>query len=221
LLDKVKDVGRQKGTGKWTSQDALDLQVPTPTIDMSVNVRDLSGMAAERAAAATALGTPVAVLAGDRKAFAEQVGHAVFLGTILTYSQGLDLLRNASKAYKYDLNLAEVAKIWRGGCIIRSTFLEDIRVAYRANPELPNLIVDPHVAGKVKAAMPALRSVVKSAIEMGLPAPCLMASLSYLDLLRSGSLPTNLTQAQRDYFGAHTYERIEVEGTFHSHWGEP
>ncbi len=167
------------------------------------------------------LGTPVAVLAGDRKVFIEQVGHAVHLAMILSYAQGLDLLGHASKAYKYELNLSEVAKIWRGGCIIRSTLLEDIRVAFRANPDLPNLIADPNVATKVKANVPSLRAVVKTAVEMGLPAPCLMASLSYLDLLRAGSLPTNLTQAQRDYFGAHTYERTDVEGTFHSHWGEP
>jgi 6-phosphogluconate dehydrogenase len=220
LVDKVKDVGRQKGTGKWTSQDALDLQVPTPTIDMSVNVRDLSGRADERALAHKVLGSPVAVYAGDRAEFIVQVGHALHLATIITYAQGMDLLRHASQAYKYDLNLANVAKIWRGGCIIRSTLLEDIRAAYSANAELPNLLVDASVAAKVKAAQSSLRSVVRTAVDMGLPVPCMMASLAYLDLLRAGTLSTNLTQAQRDFFGAHTFERTDMPGTFHSHWGE-
>ncbi len=220
LLDKVKDVGRQKGTGKWTSQDAMDLQAPTPTIDMSVCVRDLSAMSAERSAIGSVFGSPVAPYAGDRAAFVSQVGRALNAATILTYAQGLESLRHASQAYKYDLNLAEVAKIWRGGCIIRSALLEDIRAAFSSNPNLPNLIVDPRVAPKVKANVPALRETIRTAVDMGVPVPCMMASLSYLELLRAGTLPTNLTQAQRDFFGAHTYERTDAEGTFHSHWDQ-
>lgn len=221
LLDKVKDAARQKGTGKWTSQDALDLQVPVPTIDQSVRARDLSGMTAERSAVASVLGAPVAVYAGDRPAFVEHVGQALELASILTYAQGLDQLRHASKAYNYGLNVSEVAKIWRGGCIIRSAVLEDVRAAYASQPDLPNLIVDARVAAKVKALIGGLRSTVRNAVEMGIPVPCLMASLSYLESLRSGSLPTNLIQAQRDYFGAHEYERVDVEGeTHHSKWDE-
>lgn len=221
LLDQIKDVARQKGTGKWTSQDALDLQVPVPTIDLAVTARDLSGMAEERQAVAKTLGTPIAVYAGDRAAFLKEVGQALQAATILTYAQGLDLLRNASKAYDYELNLAHVAKIWRGGCIIRAKFLEDIRAAYLAQPTLSSLLVDPGVAEQIRVTHRALRSVLRTAIEMGVPVPCLMASLSYLDSLRCGPLPTNLTQAQRDFFGAHTYERIDVPGTFHSHWEQP
>jgi 6-phosphogluconate dehydrogenase len=167
------------------------------------------------------LGAPIAVYAGDRPAFINQVGQALNAATILTYAQGLDLLRRASKEYKYDINLAEVAKIWRGGCIIRSAFLEDIRAAYAARADLPTLIVDNKVAGKLKAAHGSLRAVIRTAVEMGIPTPCLMASLAYLDTLRCGPLPTNLTQAQRDFFGAHTYERTDRPGTFHSHWDQP
>jgi 6-phosphogluconate dehydrogenase len=150
LIDKVGDAARQKGTGKWTSQDALDLQVPVPTIDLAVTARDLSGLAEERKAVAAALGTPIAVYAADRKAFVAEVGEALYAATILTYAQGMDLLRNASKAYGYELRLADVARIWRGGCIIRSAFLEDIRAAYGASPELPSLLADADVAEKLK-----------------------------------------------------------------------
>jgi 6-phosphogluconate dehydrogenase len=227
LLDKVRDAALQKGTGKWTSQDALDLQVPVPTIDQAVRVRELSDMTTQRSAVASVLGGPVAVHAGDRAVFIEQLGQALELGFILTYAQGLDLLRHASKAHEYGLNVAEVAKIWRGGCIIRSALLEDIRVAYATQPDLPNLIVDGRVSARVKTLLPSLRGLVRTAIDMAVPVPGLTASLGYLECLRSGSLPTNLIQAQRDYFGAHGYERVDVEPErtpswgFHSQWGVP
>jgi len=220
LVDKIKDVARQKGTGKWTTQDALDLQWPAPTIDEAVNARYLSGMEEERAAVAKALGTPIAVYAGDQPAFVQQVGQALQAAIILTYAQGMDLLQSASKAYDYGLELSEVARIWRGGCIIRSALLEDIRAAYSARPDLPHLLVDRRVADKERASHNGLRQTIRTAVEMGVPIPCLTASLAYLDGLRCGSLPTNLIQAQRDFFGAHTYERIDMEGTFHSHWDE-
>jgi 6-phosphogluconate dehydrogenase len=220
LIDKVKDVARQKGTGKWTSQDALDLQVPVPTIDQAVRARDLSAMTSERSAVASVLGGAGAAHAAGSPAFVEQLGRALELAIILTYAQGLDLLRRASKKYDYGIDVAEVAKIWRGGCIIRSAVLDDVRAAYVAGPDLPNLIVDARVAGKVKALLPELRATVKAAVEMGVAVPCLMASLSYLEMLRAGSLPTNLIQAQRDSFGAHGYERVDVEGTHHSRWDE-
>jgi 6-phosphogluconate dehydrogenase len=218
LLDKVRDVARSKGTGKWTSQDAFDLQVPVPTIDMAVMSRDLSAMADERKAIATALGTPVAMYAGDRAAFLTQLEHALEAAVILSYAQGMDQIRRASIAYKYEVNLAEVAKIWRGGCIIRSTFLETMRAAYAANPNLPSLLVDAKVAERMKAIHGSLRQVVRTSIEMGLSTPCLMASLAYLDALRASKLPMNLIQSMRDFFGAHTYERTDCEGVFHSHW---
>ncbi|MFM7149543.1 MAG: NADP-dependent phosphogluconate dehydrogenase, partial [Gemmataceae bacterium] len=221
LVDKIKDIARQKGTGKWTSQDALDLQVPVPTIDLAVTARDLSGMAEERQAVARTLGSPIVVHAGNRQTFIDEVGRALYAAIILSYAQGLDLLRTASKAYRYDIDLATVARIWRGGCIIRSAFLEDIRAAYSARPDLPSLLVDARVADKIRSNHTALRSVIRNAVEMGIPVPCLMGSLSYLDALRCGALPTNLIQAQRDFFGAHTYERIDAEGTFHSHWDQP
>lgn len=221
LVDKIKDAARQKGTGKWTSQDALDLTLPVPTIDQAVRAREMSDKDAERKAVRELLGAPIAVYAGDRGQFIRQVGQALQLATILSYTQGLDLLRRASREYKYDIHLAEVAKIWRGGCIIRAAFLEDIRAAYAANPELPILLADKRIAAKVKELHGGLQAVIRSAVEMGTPVPCLMASLAYLDSLRCGPLPTNLTQAQRDFFGAHTYERIDQPGTFHSHWDQP
>src|SRR5262245_42685350 len=174
----------------------------------------------ERASVGQALGGTAGAFAGDRQGFVTQVGQALQVATILTYAQGLDLLRHASSAYNYGLNLAEVAKIWRGGCIIRSTLLEDIRAAFSARADLPNLIVDGKIAAKVKGTMGALRAVVRTAVEMGIPAPCLAASLGYLDGLRAAKLPTNLIQAQRDFFGAHTYERLDRPGTFHSHWDQ-
>ncbi|MFO0878476.1 MAG: NADP-dependent phosphogluconate dehydrogenase [Gemmataceae bacterium] len=218
LVDKIRDVARQKGTGKWTSQDAFDLQVPIPTIDLAVNARDVSGLLDERQAVAQALGTPIAVYAGDRPGFLTQVGQALYAATILAYAQGMDLLRHASRAYNYDLDLANVARIWRGGCIIRSAFLEDIRAAYQARANLPSLLADPGVASKLRAIHASLRAVVRTAIEMGVPTPGHMGALTYLDSLRCGPLPTNLVQGQRDFFGAHTYERIDAEGTFHTQW---
>ena len=221
LIDKVKDTARQKGTGKWTSRDALELQVPVPTIDQAVRARELSDLTTPRSALASVLGGPVAVHGGDRPALVEQLGKALELAALLSYAQGLDLLRQASRAYRYDLNLAEVAKIWRGGCIIRAALLEDVRAAYATQPDLPNLVVDGRLASRARALLPALRGAVRTAIDLGVPVPALMASLSYLEGLRSGSLPTNLIQAQRDCFGAHTYERVDLEGTFHSRWEEP
>jgi len=218
LLDKIKDAARQKGTGKWTSQDALDQTVPIPTIDLAVFGRNVSGMTAEREALTRALGGPVPVYAADRAAFVTQAKQALFLATIVSYAQGLDLLRHASKAYGYGLHLGDVARIWRGGCIIRSTLLEDIRAAYATNPELVNLLADPRIVEKVRAALPGLRAVVRTAVDMGIPVPALMGSLAYIDSLRCGQLPTNLIQAQRDFFGAHTYERTDREGTFHTQW---
>jgi 6-phosphogluconate dehydrogenase len=220
LIDAILDVARQKGTGKWTSEDALDLQVPIPTLDAAVTMRNLSGRVEERRAAHELYGGPAVPLDADRGRFLDELAGAVYVGMVLCYAQGMDLLRQASTGHGYNLNLAEVARIWRGGCIIRAALLEEIRTAFGARPDLPNLVLDAALAGKLKARAGALRSVVWAAAEAGLPAPGLMASLAYFDSLRSGWLPANITQAQRDLFGAHTYERRDAAGTFHTHWAE-
>jgi 6-phosphogluconate dehydrogenase len=220
LMDKVLGVARQKGTGQWTSQDALDLHVPIPTIDAAVSARNLSGCDQERAAAAAALKGPAPTLSGDRNVLVHQLEGAMLAAMLATYAQGLDLLRVASKRYDYGTHLADVARIWRGGCIIRAALLEDARAAFAANPELPNLLLAPKVAAAVSARQVALRAAVRAGVELGLPVPALAASLAYYDGLRSGWLPANLIQAQRDLFGAHTYERTDRPGTFHSHWDE-
>jgi 6-phosphogluconate dehydrogenase len=219
LLDMVLDVARQKGTGKWTSEEALELQVPAPTLDAAVMARVLSGQEAERTAIHKQHPLARTVYGGDRQVFLSQLRNAYHAGMILAYAQGLDLLRKASEAYKYGLNLEEIARIWRGGCIIRAALLDDLRAAYKARPNLTNLLLDPRLAEMLLTRQSDLREVVRTAAELGLPVPALMMSLAYYDSFRSDWLPANLVQAQRDFFGAHTYERIDEKGTFHSQWG--
>ncbi len=220
LVPLIKDVARQKGTGIWTSRAALDLGVPIPTIDVAVGMRHLSALKEEREAAAGVLPGPGPFFPGpgDRQVFIGKLGNALFACLVTAFAQGLALLRRASEVYQYHLDLAAVARLWRGGCIIRAALLEDIRGAYRARPETPNLLVDPVLGGKVTARQGDWREVVKAAADWGLPAPALMASLAYLDAYRSRRLPANLIQAMRDCFGAHTYERVDRAGTFHTDW---
>jgi 6-phosphogluconate dehydrogenase len=218
LIDEILDVAKQEGTGMWTSQSALELQVPIPTIDAAVAMRNLSVFESERTAASAALPRPTSPFSGDRGAFLSQLGRALFAGTIITYAQGLALLKTASEKYAYGVDLSAVARIWRGGCIIRAAVLEHIWEAYQNQPRLPNLLLDPVLGKKVMAHQEDLRVVVATAAQLGLPAPGLMTTLSYLDAYRSAWLPANLIQAQRDYFGAHTYERIDAKGTFHTEW---
>jgi 6-phosphogluconate dehydrogenase len=220
LIDMILDQAKQKGTGKWTSWDAMDLQVGTPTIDVAVVARDLSGYKAEREAASKVLKGPQITFRGDKKAFMGQLKNALYAATIITYAQGMALLKQASNAYGYGLNLEAVARIWRGGCIIRAALLEDIRTSYQKQPGLVNLLMDPHLSKEVMARQGNLREVVSVAANLGLPAPGLMVSLAYFDAYRSAWLPANLTQAQRDYFGAHTYERMDEKGVFHTQWGQ-
>jgi 6-phosphogluconate dehydrogenase len=220
LIDMILDEAKQKGTGKWTSWDAMDLQVGTPTIDAAVVARDLSGYKAEREAASKVLKGPKVTFRGDRKTFIGQIKNALYAATIITYAQGMALLKQASNAYGYGLNLEAVARIWRGGCIIRAALLEDIRTSYQKQPGLVNLLMDPHLSEEVMARQGDLREVVSVAANLGLPAPGLMVSLAYFDGYRSAWLPANLTQAQRDYFGAHTYERVDKKGVFHTQWGQ-
>ena len=218
LLDLILDQARQKGTGKWTSQEAMDLQVPTPTIDTAVMMRDMSGFKAEREEAGREFQTPSSGFQGTPQAFVGHLGRALYAGMVLAFAQGMALLGHASQVYDYRLELEAVARIWRGGCIIRAALLEDIRAAYQAHTALPNLLLDPKLGGVVRDRVPDLRAVVRTAGDLGIPAAGLMVSLAYYDAYRSARLPANLIQAQRDFFGAHTYERTDSPGTFHTLW---
>jgi 6-phosphogluconate dehydrogenase len=218
LIDEILDVAKQKGTGMWTSQSAMELQVPIPTIDLAVAMRDLSVFEKQRERASAVLHQPTLRFKGDRDTFLTRLRCALYAGMIITYAQGMALLIAASDKYEFHLDLEAVARVWRGGCIIRASLLEDIRTAYRNQSGLPNLLLDPELSKKVLANERDLRRVVCTAAEMGLPAPGLMTALGYLDGYRSAWLPANLIQAQRDYFGAHTYERIDAKGTFHTEW---
>jgi 6-phosphogluconate dehydrogenase len=218
LIDEILDVAKQKGTGMWTSQSAMELQVPTPTIDLAVAMRDLSVLEKQRETAGEIFNRPIPPFGGDRKIFLGQLGHTLYVAMIIAYAQGMAVLAAASDEYAYHLDLEAVARIWRGGCIIRTALLEDIRVAYRNQPGLPNLLLAPELSKKVMANEEDLRRIVCAAIDLGLPTPCFMTALGYFDGYRSAWLPANLIQAQRDYFGAHSYERIDVKGTFHTDW---
>jgi 6-phosphogluconate dehydrogenase len=218
LIDEILGVAEQKGTGMWTSQSAMELQVPIPTIDLAVAMRDLSMLVKPREMAGKIFERPAQAFKAGRKAFLDQLGHALYAGVIMAYAQGLAVLAVASDKYEYHLDLEAVARIWRGGCIIRAGLLEDIRTAYRNQPGLSNVMLAPELSKKLMAHQADLRSVVCAAIELGLPAPGLTTAIGYFDSYRSAWLPANLIQAQRDYFGAHTYERIDVKGTFHTEW---
>jgi 6-phosphogluconate dehydrogenase len=218
LIDVVLDAARQKGTGMWTSQDALALHEPTPNIDVAVSMRNLSGMDDERAAITKKFNIPSQSFQGERKAFIEHVRRALYAAIITTYTQGMAQLRSASHKYEYDLDLATVARIWRGGCIIRSALLEPIRGAYGRQPDLLNLLLDETLGNAVAERTNDLRTVTQTAIGLGIPAPGYTSALAYYDSLRAERLPANLIQAQRDYFGSHTYERVDERGIFHTQW---
>jgi 6-phosphogluconate dehydrogenase len=218
LLDDIKDEARSKGTGKWTSQVAMDLQLPLGTIDTAVSMRDLSRYKALREQLA-ALYTPApAALTAEKEAFLGSLEQAFYFNMVITYAQGMHLLTKASQDFGYGLQLADIAKIWRGGCIIRSGFLNEIFTAYQLAPTLEHLLLDEQVRALVSAAVPGARTVVAAAITAGIAVPAYAACLSYFDTFRSARMPSNLIQAQRDYFGAHTYELIGHEGVFHSQW---
>jgi 6-phosphogluconate dehydrogenase len=218
LIDEILDVAEQKGTGMWTSQSAMELQVPIPTIDLAVAMRDLSVFAKEREEASRLLLRPIRRFEGERNNFLIELRGALYAGMVITYAQGMALLAVASVKHEYHLDLEAVARIWRGGCIIRATLLEDIRAAFRMRHDLANLLLDPNLSKKLMDHQENLRKVVCAAGESGIPAPGLMVSLAYLDGIRSARLPANLIQAQRDYFGAQTYERIDAKGAFHNEW---
>jgi 6-phosphogluconate dehydrogenase len=214
LIDKIKSVAKQNGTGMWTSQSAMELQVPTPTIDVAVSMRDMSVLVKEREHAAQLYPWSQTATSLD----ANILGDALYSAMFITYAQGMALLTVASQQYMYQLDLEAVARIWRGGCIIRAKMLDDICEAFRDNHQLANLLLAPNIAHKIKVPQENLRLVVSEVSLLKLPAPALMASLAYFDAYRSEWSAANLIQAQRDYFGSHTYERIDMSGTFHTEW---
>jgi 6-phosphogluconate dehydrogenase len=218
LVDLVLDTAQQKGTGKWTSQDSFNIGAPVPTINTAVVERIISSMKTERVAASAILQGPGTRYTGDKQVLIDSVRQALYASKISAYAQGMSMLRIAGHEYGYGLNLGEVASLWRAGCIIRARFLNRITEAFERNPELPNLLLDSSFNQSVQERLPAWRFVVRTAVELGIPAPAFSASLAYYDSYRSARLPANLIQAQRDYFGAHTYERTDREGTFHSDW---
>ena len=218
LVDVILDEAKQKGTGKWTSQNALDLGVPTPTTNVAVIARIISAYKEERARASKVLSGPSPKYEGDRERLIRALRAALYAAKICSYAQGFALLRAASTEYKYNLPLAEIARIWRGGCIIRAQFLDKIRAAFERDPDLPNLLLDPEFAEAVQSRQDEWRFVVQTAVGLGIPCPAFAVSLAYYDAYRSERLPANLIQAQRDYFGAHTYRRIDKEGSFHTEW---
>ncbi len=220
LINVILDEAKQKGTGKWTSEDAMDLQVPVPTIDIAVAMRNLSIYKQQRIEASQAYTRGKPVFKGDRKVLLAALKNAFYASMIITFAQGMAQLRIASDRYDYGLDLEAVARIWRGGCIIRAALLENIRKAYQRQPALSNLLLDPELGKLVRDRLADLKSVVTSAIELAIPVPALMVSLTYFEEYHSAWLPANLIQAQRDYFGAHTYERKDEKGVFHTQWDD-
>jgi len=221
LVDLILDKAGQKGTGKWMSQIALDLGVAIPTINAAVEARILSSLKEERVKASKVLpGPQPQPYKGDRKALVDAVRDALYASKICSYAQGMGMIRAAGEEYKWNLDLGEIARIWKGGCIIRAQFLDLIKNAYRKNPALSNLLLDDHFKAWVAEAQPRWRHVVQTAQAAGIPTLAMSASLAYYDSVRAERLPQNLTQGQRDLFGAHTYERVDRpgKGPFHTEW---
>jgi len=220
MVDVIMDKAGQKGTGRWTSLAALDLGVPAQTIVEAVFARALSAIKDERLVAAPRLAGPEAKFAGDKKAFLGQLRQALFASKICSYAQGYQLMRAAAAEYQWDLNYGEIALMWRGGCIIRAQFLGNIKEAYDNNSGLQNLLLDNYFKDAIENSQSAWRKVIATAVEHGVPVPTFSSALAYYDGYRSAVLPANLLQAQRDYFGAHTYERLDKPAGeyFHTNW---
>jgi 6-phosphogluconate dehydrogenase len=218
LVDVILDTAGQKGTGKWTSQNAFDIGAAIPTINAAVEARILSSMKGERVAASRILPGPVPRPAEQRGTLVDGVRQALYAAKVCAYAQGMSLLRMASEEHSFQLNLAEIARIWKGGCIIRAALLDRVRAAFHRNPSLANLLIDDGFRADVAARQDAWRVIVAQAVTAGIPCLAIAASLGYYDMYRRERLPANLTSAQRDYFGAHTYQRIDTEGTFHTEW---
>jgi len=220
LVDMILDAAGQKGTGRWTVVNSLDLGVPVPTIGAAVNARIMSSHKQERLAAAKELAGPNTSYSGDTSAFINKVRDALYCSKICSYAQGMVLMGVASREYGYTLNLSEIARIWKGGCIIKAGFLGKIQRAFIENPELPNLLLAPEFKQTILDRQEAWREVLATANQLGIAVPAFSASLDYFDSYRRDRLPQNLTQAQRDYFGAHTYGRTDRPGTFHTEWAK-
>jgi 6-phosphogluconate dehydrogenase len=218
MVEVILDRAGQKGTGKWTSQSALDLGVAAPTIAEAVFARCISAIKTERTEAAKVVKGPEAKFTGNKKQFTEALRDALYASKICSYAQGFALMKAAADEYKWLLDYGGIAMIWRGGCIIRAKFLGRIKEAYDKNPKLANLILDPYFRGVLEKSQKSWRRVVASAVEMGIAIPAFSSALSYFDSYRTARLPANMIQAQRDYFGAHTYERVDKPGTFHTEW---
>lgn len=220
LVDKILDVAGQKGTGKWTIIDALDLGMPLTLIGEAVFARCLSAIKEERQEASKILKGPSAIFKGNKLEFIENIRQALYASKMISYAQGFMLMRKAVEEYHWKLNYGEIALMWRGGCIIRSSFLGKIKEAYDRQPELKNLLLDPYFQEEINKTQSSWRKIVSSAFEMGIPIPCFSAALSFYDGYRSARLPANLLQAQRDFFGAHTYERNDKPRGefFHTNW---
>ena len=219
LLDDIRDEAKSKGTGKWTSQVGMDLNLPIPIIDVAVSMRDLSRYKLLRTqASAIYADVPGNPLTGKPDDYIKNLEQAYYFSMVTIYAQGMHLLHKASEAYNYKLELDQIAKIWRGGCIIRSAFLENIYTAFQANAKLEHLFLDESVQSILKNNLPGVRTVVSGAALHGLAIPAYASSLNYFDTFRSERMPSNLIQAQRDFFGAHTYELIGKEGAFHTEW---
>jgi 6-phosphogluconate dehydrogenase len=221
IVEKILDTAGQKGTGKWTTVSSLDLGVPVTLISEATFARCLSALKDERVAASKVLPKPKKhAFKGAKKKLIEQVRQALYASKIVSYAQGFMLLREAAKEHKWDLHYGNIALMWRGGCIIRSIFLGKIKEAYEANPALENLLLDPYFQAEIEAAQPAWRRVIAQAVLSGIPTPAMSSALAFYDGYRSERLPANLLQAQRDYFGAHTYERVDREPgrVFHTDW---
>ena len=218
LVDTILDEAQQKGTGKWMSQNAFDIGAPIPTINAAVEARILSSLKSERVAASKVLRGPSPEGRGDRARLVEAARHALYASKITSYAQGMAMLRIASKEYDYGINPGSVARIWRAGCIIRASLLEDIRRAFDRDPSLVNLLLDDAFRDAIAERQDGWRHAVQAAIGLGIPVPAMSSSLAYYDSYRSARLPANLTQAQRDFFGAHTYRRVDREGVFHTDW---
>ena len=218
MVDLIMDTAGAKGTGKWMSQLALDLGVPSTLVTQAVYARSLSAMKGARGRASKALHGPSGSYAGDRQAFIEKVRKALYASKICSYAQGYVQMQAAAKQHDWTLDFGPIALLWRGGCIIRAVFLQHIKDAFDADANLENLLLAPYFKGIVEDAQDAWREVVITATQLGIPVPASAAALAYYDSYRSECLPANLLQAQRDYFGAHTYNRVDKEGTFHTEW---
>ena len=220
LVEKILDTAGQKGTGKWTAVSALDMGIPLTLISEAVLARFLSALKDERVAASKILRGPKLVFEGDKTAFVNDLRDALYAAKIISYTQGYMLMRAAAGEYGWNLNNGGIALMWRGGCIIRSVFLGKIKDAFERDPSLSNLLLDPYFREEIEAAQPAWRRVVARAVEMGIPVPAMSSALAFYDGYRNARLPANLLQAQRDYFGAHTYERVDKPRGefFHTNW---